>query len=170
MKQIGWMILDVDGTLTDGRIYMAQSGELFKAFNIKDGYGIHDILIPHNIVPVVITGRESLITSNRCEELGITELYQGIKDKVGQIKKIMERYAQNGNSIDYSMIAYMGDDINDLPAMALIKEHGGLVGCPIDAVPEIKALANFVSAKAGGNGAVREFIEWVVQINDSKQR
>ena len=77
--------MDVDGTLTDGKIYMGSSGELMKAFNIKDGCGIHDIAIPNNITPVIITGRESKIVLNRCKELGITEVYQGISNKVEKL-------------------------------------------------------------------------------------
>ena len=73
--------MDVDGTLTDGKIYTGSNGEVMKAFNIKDGYGIHDILIPNGITPVIITGRTSTIVENRCKELGISDLYQGVKTK-----------------------------------------------------------------------------------------
>ena len=74
MKMIKFLVMDVDGTLTDGKIYMGQSGEMMKAFNIKDGYGIHDILIPAGISPVIITGRKSEIVLNRCSELGIEQV------------------------------------------------------------------------------------------------
>ena len=76
MKEIQYLIMDVDGTLTDGKIYMSNSGEMMKAFNIKDGYGIHDILIPKGIIPVIITGRSSDIVLNRSKELGIIKVYQ----------------------------------------------------------------------------------------------
>ena len=77
MKKIKYLVMDVDGTLTDGKIYMSATGEAMKAFNIKDGCGIHDILIPSNIIPIIITGRESKIVLNRCEEIGISDVYQG---------------------------------------------------------------------------------------------
>ena len=73
--KIKYLVMDVDGTLTDGKIYMGTSGEILKAFDIKDGYGIHDMLIPYGITPVIITGRSSKILENRCRELSITDLF-----------------------------------------------------------------------------------------------
>lgn len=150
---IKYLVMDVDGTLTDGKIYMGNDGEMMKAFDIKDGCGIHDILIPAGITPVIITGRSSKILENRCKELGITNLHQGIRNKIEKLLTI---------TTDLSMVAYIGDDINDLSCMEPIKEAGGLVGCPADAVQKVIDLADFVSKRNGGNGAVREFIEWIV--------
>lgn len=152
---IRYLVMDVDGTLTDGKIYMGENGELCKAFDIKDGCGITMILIPAGITPVIITGRSSKILENRCKELGITQLHQGISDKVACLNALL------GESPDYSKVAYIGDDINDLPCMQLIKGNGGLIGCPADAVEEVKEWAEFISTRNGGNGAVREFIEWL---------
>ena len=148
--------MDVDGTLTDGKIYMGANGEMMKAFDIKDGCGIHDILIPAGITPVIITGRSSKILENRCKELGITNLHQGIRNKIEKLLTI---------TTDLSTVAYIGDDINDLSCMEPIKEAGGLVGCPADAVQKVIDLADFVSKRNGGNGAVREFIEWIAENN-----
>lgn len=148
--------MDVDGTLTDGKIYMGNDGEMMKAFNIKDGCGIHDILIPAGITPVIITGRSSKVLENRCKELGITNLHQGIRNKIEKLLTI---------TTDLSTVAYIGDDINDLSCMEPIKEAGGLVGCPADAVQKVIDLADFVSKRNGGNGAVREFIEWIAENN-----
>ena len=145
--------MDVDGTLTDGKIYMGNDGEVMKAFNIKDGCGIHDILIPAGIVPVIITGRSSKILENRCKELGITNLQQCVRNKIEKLLTI---------TTDLSTVAYIGDDINDLSCMESIKKAGGLVGCPADAVQRVINLANFVSKRNGGDGAVREFIDWIV--------
>lgn len=150
---IKYLVMDVDGTLTDGKIYMGNDGEMMKAFDIKDGCGIHDILIPAGITPVIITGRSSKILENRCKELGITNLHQGIRNKIEKLLTI---------TTDLSTVAYIGDDINDLSCMEPIKEAGGLVGCPADAVQKVINLADFVSKRNGGNGAVREFIEWIV--------
>lgn len=150
---IKYLVMDVDGTLTDGKIYMGKDGEMMKAFDIKDGCGIHDILIPADIVPVIITGRTSKILENRCKELGITNLHQGIKNKMEKLLTI---------TTDLSTVAYIGDDINDLSCMEPVKAAGGLVGCPSDAVKKVMVLADFVSTHNGGNGAVRDFIEWIV--------
>ena len=161
---IKFFVMDVDGTLTDGKIYMGNDGEMMKAFDIKDGCGIHDILIPSGIIPVIITGRSSLILKRRCDELGIKELYQGVEDKLAKLHEILYRYQSNNNCIyKLSNVAYIGDDMNDLSIMQEIKARNGIVGCPSDAIAEVKAIADFVSDRMGGNGAVRDFIECIMR-------
>ena len=155
---IKFLVMDVDGTLTDGKIYMGNSGEMMKAFDIKDGCGIHDLLPQNNILPVIITGRKSAILENRCRELGITELHQGVDKKLEKLNYVLKKYNSK-----YESVAYIGDDINDLTCMREVVIYGGLVGCPKDAVNEVKNLASFISEKSGGNGAVREFIEWIIR-------
>lgn len=149
---IKYLVMDVDGTLTDGKIYMGNDGEMMKAFDIKDGCGIHDIAIPSGVIPVIITGRSSKILENRCKELGITRLYQGIRNKIEKLMTI---------TTDFSEVAYIGDDINDLSCMEQIKAAGGLVGCPADAANKVIEISDFISSRSGGNGAVREYIEWI---------
>lgn len=150
---ITYLVMDVDGTLTDGKIYMSLSGESMKAFNIKDGCGIHDILLPNNIIPMIITGRSSDIVLNRCRELETTAVYQGVSDKLQKLRDVID---------DFSTVAYIGDDINDLLCMRAVKEAGGMIGCPADAVREVIENADFVAEHNGGNGAVRDFIEWLM--------
>lgn len=152
---INYLILDVDGTLTDGKIYMGPNGEAMKAFSIKDGYVINFILKPVGIVPIIITARNSSIVQNRCDELGITEVYQGKIDKFTALKEIVGK-----DSI--GSCAYFGDDILDLKCMTPIKEAGGIIGCPSDAVKEIRAIADYVCVNKAGEGALREFAEWLV--------
>ena len=156
---IKYLIIDVDGTLTDGKIYMSSQGELIKAFNIKDGCGIKDVLPKAEIIPIIFTGRISKIVDNRCHELGIVHCYQGCSDKTAKLREIAATFGLRAdeNGI-YHEIAYIGDDINDLSCMRLC----GLVGCPADAVREVRDLADFVSKRMGGEGAVREFIEWMI--------
>ena len=151
---IKYLVMDVDGTLTDGKIYMGAHGEMMKAFNIKDGCGIHDIAIPGGIIPVIITGRTSEIVKKRCGELGIQQVYQGIKNKIEQLNSIAD---------DLSQVAYIGDDINDLSCLIPVKEAGGVVGCPADAVERVKEISDFVALHNGGDGAVRDFIEWIIK-------
>lgn len=153
MLRIKYLVMDVDGTLTDGKIYVGNSGEMMKSFDVKDGLGITMLAIPNGIEPVVITGRSSEIVKVRCEELGIYRLYQGIKDKDKELRKIC---------MDLSTVAYIGDDLNDLAVMKDVKNSGGVVGCPIDATREVRNMADFVSEKTGGNGAVRQFLEWIL--------
>lgn len=158
MNKIKYLVMDVDGTLTDGKIYIGDKGEAFKAFHVKDGYGIHDIAISAGICPVIITGRSSQILENRCRELGIISFYQGITDKAKKLDEFLTGEL-------YARVAYIGDDINDISCMLAVKEGGGLVGCPADAVKRVKAIADFISTKNGGDGAVREFIEWLIEQN-----
>jgi len=154
------IVFDVDGTLTDGRIYMGNDGEEFKAFNIKDGCGIHDLMPKYNLIPVVITARQSQIVKNRCDELGIVHCYQSCRDKNQKLKEVAEVLGIfPDEQLVYREIAYMGDDIIDMPVMQLC----GITGCPNDAAKEIKHLADFVSNKKGGEGAAREFIEWIIE-------
>lgn len=155
LRKIKYIIMDVDGSLTDGRLYIGNEGELFKAFNVKDGCGIHDIMIPKGIEPIIITGRQSQIVENRCRELGITRIYQGVRDKVAKLQELII-------DKDLNSAAYFGDDINDLDCMRSIQAAGGIVGCPADAVDEVKNIADFISSQKGGNGALREFVEWII--------
>lgn len=163
MNDIKVLVMDVDGTLTDGKIYMGYDGESFKVFNIKDGYGINDILRSKGVEPVIITGRRSEIVENRCKELHIQYLYQGVHDKLKVLQQVLEQLNLCDESIlSLANVAYIGDDCNDLLCMRAIKEAGGLVGCPADAVKQVIDISTFISKKKGGDGAVREFIEWFV--------
>ena len=155
-KSITLLVMDVDGTLTDGKINMGPDGELFKSFNIKDGYAINEMLPAHGIIPAIITGRTSQIVERRAKELHITELYQGKHDKLDTLKALMAKYHCAKENV-----AYIGDDILDIVCM----KECGLVGCPADSCREVKQLAQFVSPSKGGEGAVRDFIEYVIQNN-----
>lgn len=152
---VKYLVMDVDGTLTDGKIYIGTEGEIFKAFDVKDGYAIHYILPEYDITPVIITGRNSVILEKRCAEIGIKLLFQGVNDKITLLRDILK-----GESLE--RVAYIGDDLNDVECMRQIRNEGGLIGCPSDAVNQVKKLAVFQSSKTGGNGAVREFIEVII--------
>lgn len=160
---VKFLVMDVDGTLTDGKIYMSNEGELFKTFSIKDGYGIKDMLPVHDIIPVIITARRSVILQNRCRELGITELYQGERQKLDCLKKVILKYCKDGCDYTLADTAYIGDDILDLQCIKPIREARGLTGCPADAVQEVKDCCDYVAPHRGGDGAVRDFIEYIVK-------
>lgn len=148
------LVMDVDGTLTDGKINMGPDGELFKAFDIKDGYAINEMLPAHGIVPAIITGRTSRIVENRARELHITELHQGKHEKLDTLRELMKKYDCSRENV-----AYIGDDILDIVCM----RECGLVGCPADACQQVKEIAQYVCKKNGGDGAVREFIEFILE-------
>lgn len=154
-RRIRWLVMDVDGTLTDGKVYFGQDGQEIKAFNIKDGYGIRNILPQCGIEPVIITGRSSVAVSKRSEELRIDRVYQNVQDKVSLLNQIIP-----ANQLE--QVAYIGDDLNDLSAMQSVHAAGGIVGCPLDASTIVQKVADFVATRRGGDGAVREFIDWLV--------
>ena len=153
---VGETLKALDGidlsTLTDGKIYMGKDGETMKAFDVKDGYGIAQILPKLGIIPVIITGRRSQIVANRSKELGITELYQGVSDKAGALRKAAAKLG-----CECRNAAYIGDDLNDLECMELC----GLTACPADGAAQVKAKADYICRANGGIGAVREFIEYI---------
>ena len=145
--------MDVDGTLTDGNIYMSANGELFKAFDIKDGYTIYT-LDKIGIIPIVITGRVSEIVKKRAAELKIVELYQGVSDKLSKLKEVIKKY--NGSLEE---VAYIGDDYNDLDCI----QACGLSACPHDAEVDIKKYVSFICSANAGKGAIREFVKEITK-------
>ncbi len=161
MNNIKYLFLDVDGTLTDGNIYISSSGELFKAFNVKDGYAIHDILPSYNIEPVIITSRKSKIVEQRCNELGIKHCYQGYSNKKNLFMDLMCKFGIPFIDEKYISTAYVGDDINDIESMKLCS----VICCPANSCNEVKEIADYVSPISGGNGAVRDCIEFLIKNN-----
>lgn len=153
--KIRLLVMDVDGTLTDGKIYISPEGEFVKAFDIKDGYGIVKMR-QYGIIPVIITGRQSGIMEQRCKELKIDELYQGVGDKKAALLAVAEKYG-----VSMEEIAYIGDDENDMECLGI----AGFPACPADAVEGVKEICRFISAYNGGNGAVRELVEQVIYRN-----
>ena len=146
------IVMDVDGTLTDGKIYMSAGGEAYKAFDIKDGYGIKHILPQMGIKPVIITGRISDIVRRRAEELEAKLLYQGVTDKLSVLEKIVKE-----QNCSLKEVIYVGDDINDLSCLEIV----GFSACPANAHKDVKNVVNYAATLNGGNGAVREIIDYL---------
>ena len=157
LQKIKLLALDVDGVLTDGSIYISPAGEVFKGFNAKDGMGI-SCALRSGLQIAVITGRQSPIVERRCEELGITLLQQGVKDK----RLALQQMAQDLGLVREE-IAYMGDDLNDIPAF----KASGLNLVPADAAMEVLAVANIITKASGGRGAVREAITMILAAQDN---
>ena len=156
MKNIKLIALDVDGTLTDGKIYYDSNGNEMKAFDAKDGMAISQAS-KNGIDIAVITGRNSSIVERRAKELGVKHIYQGIHSKVGTLECIL-----NNLKLTFDEVMYIGDDINDIEIMRKVRYSA----CPIDAVNEVKEISNIISSKGGGEGAVREIIETVLKKQD----
>lgn len=144
---------DVDGVMTDNKLHVSATGELFKTFNARDGWALKEILPKNGIEPAVITGRKSQIVPKRCEELGVSLVFCGRDDKNAVVTQLAK---EKGYSL--SEIAFIGDDYNDLPAIKL----AGLSGCPSDAIEPVKATVTYICKAKGGEGALREFVEWIV--------
>lgn len=152
MKQ-KYLVIDVDGTMTDAGIYYDENGNETKKFCTKDAAGF---FVAHQVGTkiMVLTGRECKATTRRMTEMKVEYLCQNVKDKISYLKKFMEE-----NSISKEEIGYIGDDLNDLPSMKLC----GFVGCPADACIEVKNIANYISGVNGGYGAVRDVIEYLLR-------
>jgi len=146
---IRWAIFDVDGVLTDGRVYLSERGEEFKAFSTLDGHGLK-LLAQHGITPVVITGRDSPAVRRRVADLGLAHAVYGASDKLAAATALMASLADVGASWD--TLAAMGDDWPDLPLLT----RAAFACAPANAHIEVKAVAHHVTAARGGYGAARE--------------
>lgn len=153
LKKIKYLIIDVDGTLTDAGIYYDENGNELKKFCTKDAAGF---FAAHQagIEIMILTGRECAATTRRMKEMKVEYLIQNCKDKVSYIQKFMK-----DNNIDRDEIGYLGDDLNDLPGMSLC----GFVGCPADACDEVKEKADYISGIKGGYGAVRDIVSYLLK-------
>ncbi len=139
-------IFDVDGVLTDGRLYIGELGESFKAFHSLDGHGLK-LLAQAGIEPLVITGRDSPAVRRRIADLGLRHARYGIQDKLATANELLASLA-----LSWRQVAVMGDDWPDLPLMA----RAALAVAPANAHAEVKACAHHVSVLRGGEGAARE--------------
>ncbi|MDR0913969.1 MAG: HAD-IIIA family hydrolase [Oscillospiraceae bacterium] len=152
-KNIKMLVMDVDGTLTDGRLYYGGDGEVLKAFHSRDGYGLIQCE-NFGIITAIITGRTSEIVLKRAKDLKINEVYQNVSNKIEVLKEIAFRHG-----IDMTQIAYIGDDLNDAECMSAC----GLAGCPADAHDDIAEICDYVCDANGGQGAVREFLDYILK-------
>jgi len=142
-------IFDVDGVLTDGRLFIGEGGEGFKAFHALDGHGLK-LLAQGGILPVVITGRDSPAVRRRVADLGLTHALFGVSDKLAAAQPLLD-----AQGIDWADVAAIGDDWPDLPLLC----RAGFAAAPANAHPEVKAVADHVSALRDGEGAAREFCD-----------
>ena len=147
------LVIDVDGTMTDGGIYYDEHGNEMKKFCTKDAAGFFAAR-EAGIEIMVLTGRECAATTRRMSEMQVDYLYQNIKDKFA----FLQTYMQEHNLIKEDL-GYLGDDLNDLPPMQL----AGFVGCPADSCSEVLSHADYVSPVKGGRGAVRDTIEYLLR-------
>ncbi len=152
-SKVKLVMLDVDGVLTDGRLYMGSNEYEGRSFYVRDGLGIR-LGQRGGLLFGIISGRESRVVAERAEELYITEVHQGISDKGSCIEQILER-----TKLPAEATCFMGDDLIDVPAMRRV----GLAAAPRDAAPEAIEAAHVVTRCDGGRGAVREVVDLVLK-------
>lgn len=151
-SKIKYFVIDVDGTMTDAGIYYDDNGNELKKFCTKDAAGFfaaHQV----GMQIIVLTGRECMAVTRRMQDMSVEFICQNVKDKRTFLKKFMDEH-----NIHSDELGYIGDDLNDLPAMSL----ADFVGCPADSCEEIIDIADYVSVKNGGYGAVRDIICYVL--------
>lgn len=153
LKNIRLFATDVDGVLTDAGMYYSESGEELKKFNTRDGMGIK-LLQRAGLITALVTQERTKLVARRGEKLMIPEVHQGVMDKLSLVRDMAGRH---GLSLD--QVAYMGDDINDLTTLKAV----GFSATPADGLPQVLAAVDYVCTKKGGEGAVREIVEMILQ-------
>lgn len=154
LKNITAFVLDVDGVLTNGNLLLTESGEQLRQFNIKDGFALQ-LAVKKGFKIAVISGARSKGVEARMKGLGITDVFLGVDSKVEVYQKFLK-----DSAIQSEEVLFIGDDIPDLRLMQM----AGLAACPADAVEEIKALADYISPRVGGDACVRDIVEKVLKI------
>ena len=156
MNQIDTFIFDVDGVLTDSSVHVTELGEMQRIMNIRDGFAMKAALeSDYNVF--IISGGNNAGVKIRLQNLGLTEIHLASPNKVETFKNLLSKHKINPENV-----LYMGDDIPDYHVMQLV----GLPTCPQDAVPEIKAISNYISHVNGGRGAVRDVVEQVMKVQE----
>ncbi len=156
-RKIKLVLTDNDGVLTDSGVYYNEHGEAFKRFSIRDGMGV-ELLRQAGVETAIITSEMSPSVRRRAEKLRMPYLYLGIKDKKGHLPTLLEE-----TQLQPTELAYIGDDVNDREILEAIG-RSGLTGAPADAMPEIRNMVHYRCKAAGGNGAFRDFAEWILQL------
>ncbi len=153
LKGIKLLILDVDGVLTDGTIRLSPSGEETKVFHVRDGYGLK-LLMANGVEVAIISGRASSVVGTRAAELGIREVCQGVKRKEAVCRELLEK-----RGLKEHEVASVGDDLPDRALFAC----SGIRIAVADAAEELQQVADAITKKGGGDGAVREVCEWILK-------
>jgi len=158
LRNIRLFATDVDGVLTDAGMYYSESGDEWKKFNTRDGMGIK-LLQRAGLITAIITQERTKLVARRAEKLAIPELHQGIMDKLSVIRDMAQRHG-----IGLSQVAYIGDDVNDLESLKAV----GFSAAPADGLQQVLDVVSYVCIKKGGEGAVREMAEMILDAQRSK--
>lgn len=156
-RGLRWLVLDVDGVLTDGRLHVGVEGELYKSFHVRDGLAVK-MAQTAGLAVGILSARSSEIVARRAAELGVEEILQGQEDKSLAFQALLER-----RGLAPEQVGYVGDDLQDLPVLRV----AGLSAAPADAVPQVRAAVDYVTEAGGGRGCVRELVERLLGARDA---
>lgn len=160
LRRLRLFAMDVDGVLTDAGMYYSESGDEWKKFNTRDGMGIK-LLQKAGLITAIVTQERTRLVARRAEKLAIPEVHQGVMDKLSMIREMASRY---GLALD--QVAYIGDDVNDLEALKTV----GFSASPADGMPQVLQTVDYVCHKKGGEGAVREVVEMILEAQQPRQK
>jgi YrbI family 3-deoxy-D-manno-octulosonate 8-phosphate phosphatase len=160
LQHIRLFATDVDGVLTDAGMYYSESGDEWKKFNTRDGMGLK-LLQKAGLITAIVTQERTRLVARRAEKLTIPEVHQGVTDKLSMIRDMASRY---GLALD--QVAYIGDDVNDLEALKAV----GFSASPADGMPQVLQAVDYVCRKKGGEGAVREVVEMILEAQQPRQK
>jgi YrbI family 3-deoxy-D-manno-octulosonate 8-phosphate phosphatase len=160
LQHIRLFATDVDGVLTDAGMYYSESGDEWKKFNTRDGMGIK-LLQKAGLITAIVTQERTRLVARRAEKLTIPEVHQGVTDKLSMIRDMASRY---GLALD--QVAYIGDDVNDLEALKAV----GFSASPADGMPQVLQAVDYVCRKKGGEGAVREVVEMILEAQQPRRK
>ena len=160
LRNIRIFATDVDGVLTDAGMYYSETGDELKKFNTRDGMGIK-LLQREGLITAIVTQERTKLVARRAEKLAIPELHQGATDKLSVIRDMAQRHG-----VTLEQVAYIGDDVNDLDALKAV----GFSSAPADALPQVLQSVDYVCRKKGGEGAVREIVEMILNARVSRSK
>lgn len=160
LRRIRLFATDVDGVLTDAGMYYSESGDEWKKFNTHDGMGIK-LLQRADLVTAIVTQERTRLVARRAEKLAIPEVHQGAMDKLSVIRDMATRHR-----ISLQEVAYIGDDVNDIEALRAV----GFSAAPADGLPQVLRIVDYVCRKKGGEGAVREVVELILEAQQGRRR
>lgn len=159
-RSVQTFVFDVDGVFTDSTLLITSEGDLLRKMNVRDGYAVK-IALSCGYRICIISGGSNEGVTKRLASLGITDIFLGVDDKLSVLTEYLKT-----NALEARGVLYMGDDIPDIPAM----EAAGMVCCPQDSVPEVKAMSDYISHIKGGEGCVRDIIEQVLKVQGNWHR
>jgi YrbI family 3-deoxy-D-manno-octulosonate 8-phosphate phosphatase len=160
LRRIRLFATDVDGVLTDAGMYYSESGDEWKKFNTRDGMGLK-LLQKAGLITAIVTQERTRLVARRAEKLTIPEVHQGVMDKLSMIRDMASRYG-----LTLEQVAYIGDDVNDLEALKAV----GFSASPADGMPQVLQAVDYVCRKKGGEGAVREVVEMILEAQQPRQK